>query len=155
MIKFPEIPGLQPESVLSVSNSTELNLPVKENKLRSVLSVMEKELQVTFTLAEVVFVDEEEIVHLNQKHLGRNYVTDIITFRYDDTEDNSAIEGTLYCCAPRILEQSAELSTTAEQEFYRICIHGLLHLCGHQDQSPKEKDDMTRLENHFLELCNL
>jgi ssRNA-specific RNase YbeY (16S rRNA maturation enzyme) len=33
-----------------------------------------------------------------------------------------------------------------------VCIHGLLHLAGHDDQSNEDKEKMRTLENKFLAL---
>ncbi len=101
----------------------------------------------------MVYVDEEEINRLNKEHLDRDYVTDIITFRYDDS-DNSAIEGTMFCCAPRIMEQADELGEPVEREFRRIYIHGLLHLAGYDDESNDQKKLMTAKENAYLKLTS-
>lgn len=156
MTTFPDFPDLPDETVLSSNNPSRFNLPVNQDILEEILHLIEAGENVTFQLVELVYVDEEEIVKINQKYLARDYVTDIISFNYDDedeTTDSSKkkIEGTLYCCAPRIEEQSREIESDPELEFYRIFVHGLLHLAGYNDSSPEEKETMTRLENHYLE----
>lgn len=156
MTTFPEFPDLPDENVLSVNNPSEYDLPVRQENLEELLHLVEMGENVMFQLVELVYVDEEGIVEINQKYLERDYVTDIISFNYHDGDEPSdstekGIEGTLYCCAPRITEQSTELESDSEQEFYRIFIHGLLHLAGYNDTSSEEKETMTRLENHYLE----
>ena len=156
MITFPDFPDLPDKTVLSVNNPSTFSLPIQKGALEVILQLIEVGEQVTFQLVELVYVDEEGIVEINQKYLEREYVTDIISFNYDDDDESSdsskkEIEGTLYCCAPRIAEQSNELKSDPQQEFYRIFIHGLLHLAGYDDSSPQEKETMTRLENHYLE----
>jgi rRNA maturation RNase YbeY len=155
MITFPDFPDLPDETVLSVNNPSEYDLPVTQESLEELLHLIETGEDIKFQLVELVYLDEEGIVEINKKYLQRDYVTDIISFNYDDVEPSDSsekgIEGTLYCCAPRIAEQSAELESDPKQEFYRIFIHGLLHLTGYNDSSPKEKETMTRLENHYLE----
>ena len=37
-----------------------------------------------------------------------------------------------------------------ENELKRILIHGSLHLCGYDDQTPKDKSEMTSLEENYL-----
>lgn len=104
-------------------------------------------------MLELVYVTEENIIKINREFLDRAYVTDIISFRYDEDKTNAAIEGTLYCCAPRIQEQSEEFAESEEQEFKRIFIHGLLHLIGYEDGSKEQKKKMTSLENKYLKLA--
>lgn len=151
MTNFPDFPEqLSGGSVLSLFNLTGNDIPVKNSTLESYIDLVEKEESVSFHFIELVYVDEDRIVTINKEYLDRDYVTDIITFSYEETTENG-IEGTLYCCAPRIEEQSRELKVDTEQEFYRIFIHGLLHLAGYNDSTSKEKETMTRLENHYLQ----
>ena len=143
-------------SPLQVFIESEVKVPLSQRKASSILSLISENENAGFELVEVVFVSEEEIVRINNEHLDRYYVTDIISFRYDDGQeygDNSAIEGTLFCCAPRITEQSAEFKEPVEREFQRILIHGLLHLVGYEDGSENEKKTMTELENKYLALA--
>jgi rRNA maturation RNase YbeY len=142
-------------SPLQIFNESEVKVPLSQRKAESILALLSKQEEAGFAFVEVVFVSEEEIVRINQEHLDRYYVTDIISFRYDDGQesgDKSAIEGTLFCCAPRILEQSAEFKEPVEREFQRILIHGLLHLVGYEDTSEEDKNAMTELENKYLNL---
>ncbi len=138
---------------LQIYNPSGYTLPVRTERLQYLQNEIEKGEKVKFSLLEVVYVSEDEILRINKKHLDKDYITDIITFRYDE-ENPESIEATLYCCAPRIAEQSAEFSTPQGQEFYRVFIHGLLHLAGYNDQSTIEKKKMTELENHYLGLVD-
>lgn len=103
-----------------------------------------------FAEVELVYVHEEEIVRVNREFLQRDYVTDIISFRYDESESNDEIEGSLVCCAPRITEQAGEFGQTEKEEFLRIFVHGMLHLIGYDDDTESKKNKMTELENYFL-----
>lgn len=153
MTTFPDFPEESNEPVLSVYNPSDFDLPVKNSAFNKLIQIIQKEESIIFSQVEVVYVDEEGIVEINKEYLDRDYVTDIISFNYQDSAETSknGIEGTLYCCAPRIAEQSGELESDTEQEFYRIFIHGLLHLAGYDDSTPEEKETMTQLENYYLE----
>lgn len=155
MKTFPDIPGFNSDQPLSLSNSSNTPVPVKENELQKLIKFIEEKEKVKFTRVELVYLNENEITEINGEYLGRDYVTDIITFRYDEDSSNRNIEGTLFCCAPRIAEQSEEFDAPQKTEFYRIFVHGLLHLCGYNDQALEEKDAMTALENHYLEKLDL
>lgn len=159
MTIFPDIPGQSEEASFSIHNPSDFDLPVTTAKLQKIIRLIEEGENASFAGIELVYVDEEHIVNINREYLKRDYVTDIITFRYDDWEKSEpttdGIDGTLYCCAPRIAEQSREMDTEAIQEFYRIFIHGLLHLVGYNDSTTEEKFKMTQLENHYLEHSDL
>lgn len=150
-MNFPDpSPETGNSSSLSVHNPSGFGLPLDKNQLKRILNEIEDSENISFRHVELVFVDEHEIVELNRAHLGRDYVTDIISFRYDDENKDQNIEGTLYCCAPRIAEQSAEFQTTQIEEFFRVFIHGLLHLAGYDDQTQEDKLKMTSLEDRYL-----
>ncbi len=149
MTNFPDLPS-QTDSRLTLNNESGITLPIRESELLKLMEITEKNESIRFQEIELVYVDEEEIVRINSEFLDRKYVTDIITFRYDESSPK-AIEGTLYCCAPRISEQSIEFETDLKTEFLRVFVHGLIHLAGYNDQTPKEKDQMTKLENQFLD----
>lgn len=134
-----------------VFNETDQALPCDSSITSKIAQLVEQHEQCTFKLVEVVFVDEEEIVRINEEHLERDYVTDIISFRYDEDATNSAIEGTLFCCLPRIFEQAEEFEAAPSEELKRIVIHGLLHLAGYEDKNDKQKLEMQKRENFYLQ----
>lgn len=135
---------------IQIFNQSEASLPLSQSDYEDLTKAISRKEDISFKFIEVVYVDEEEIVNINKEHLDRDYITDIITFRYSNPTDFHHIEGTLYCCAPRIVEQAKEFSETKEQEFKRIYVHGLLHLAGYDDQSDEEKKIMTTKENFYL-----
>ena len=149
---FPNIPNQSIEPVFTISDISNTEIPVQKKQFKSVLKTVEIRENIRFQEIELVYVDEKEIVRINQEHLNRDYITDIITFRYD--ENDQAIEGTLFCCSPRIKEQSAELGIDESLEYLRIFTHGLLHLAGYNDQTADQKEIMTQKENEILELIS-
>ncbi|MFP8488447.1 rRNA maturation RNase YbeY [Gracilimonas sp. Q87] len=141
------------EPTLQSFNESSVNVPLDQPTAQKILSLIEVHEKVVYSFVELVYVDEEEIIRINNEHLDRDYVTDIISFRYDEESDgDQEIEGTLFCCAPRIKEQAQEFGESAEREFERILIHGLLHLIGYNDQTEEEKRSMTELEDKYLAL---
>ena len=149
MKTFPEFPDPSDHEKLILTNTSEDPIPVNKKTLKWLMAEIETAESIQFYTVELVYVDEDEIIEINSEYLQRGYITDIISFRYDEN-NKDAIEGTLYCCAPRIREQSIEFNTPPAEEFYRIYIHGLLHLAGYNDQTKSDKESMTNLENIFL-----
>lgn len=137
-------------SNLQIFNESGVDVPLKASKIKPLLNHITAQEHCGFSFVELVYVDEKEIIRINKEHLQREYITDIISFRYDEDSSNSKIEGTLYCCAPRIIEQAEELNEPITEEFLRIFIHGTLHLIGYKDSSPEEKIRMTELEDKYL-----
>jgi len=135
---------------IEIFNQPGQPLPLSESDSQRIASAVMVHEKCAFRLVEIVYVDEKEIIRINKQYLDRDYVTDIISFRYDESTDNERIEVTLYCCAPRIREQSREFDEPVKREFFRILIHGLLHLVGYEDQPEEEKDKMRARENFYL-----
>lgn len=155
MTIFPEPDTGDSPSKLEIFNPSGHTLPFQEADLESLLKSIEKGESVHFQSVEFIYTDEDGIVDINSRYLDRDYVTDIISFRLDDDDTNQSIEGTLYCCAPRIDEQSIEFDSTPETEFLRIAIHGMLHLAGYDDQTNADKTTMTDREDHYLQTLSL
>ena len=130
-------------------NTTTAVLPLGQQDVDELLQLVSNKTQVKFESVELVYVDDETIVDVNRRYLQRDYVTDVISFRLDENDDQ-AIEGTIYCCLPRLQEQAIEYQVSERHEFARIALHGYLHLAGYEDKDPEEKQTMTRLEDELL-----
>ena len=85
---------------------------------------------------------------INQAHLEHYYYTDIITFDY--TEDE-VISGDLYISIDRVLDNAGLLNEPADVELRRVCVHGILHLCGYKDKNSEEEAKMRSRENFHLD----
>lgn len=138
------------EADIRIFNQSECSIPLTESDFQSVASAIMNREDCTFVFVEVVYVNEDEIIRINREYLDHDYITDIISFRYDDPQDDTGIEGTLFCCAPRISEQAKEYQEPEKREFLRVFIHGLLHLAGYDDQSEAEKASMRSREDFYL-----
>lgn len=138
------------ETEVSVFNESGQEVPVDERIARKCIAEVARQEACAFSMIEIVYVDEQKIKEVNIKHLDHHYVTDIITFRYDEAPSNIEIEATLFCCAPRIAEQAEEYSADEETEFKRVLIHGLLHLTGYDDQTEEHKQAMHKREDFYL-----
>ncbi|HRG29608.1 MAG TPA: rRNA maturation RNase YbeY, partial [Chitinophagales bacterium] len=62
------------------------------------------------------------------------------------------ISGDIFISIDRIKENAATYKTTIEDELHRVMIHGILHLCGLNDKTAKDKKLMQEKENEALEI---
>jgi rRNA maturation RNase YbeY len=97
----------------------------------------------------ILLLSDEGLLEINQKYLNHNYYTDIITF---DLRDEWSNEATLYISVERIKDNAKEVKVAFEQELTRILIHGLLHLAGYKDKTKKEKTEIKKQEDRYLDL---
>lgn len=93
------------------------------------------------------FVNEEQILEINQLHLSHDYFTDIITF---DNSFVNIINGEIFISIPTVQSNAIHFNTEFLLELHRVVIHGVLHLCGYKDNSDLEKIQMRKMENHYL-----
>ena len=96
-----------------------------------------------------VFETDEEVYRVNLKYLDHNWYTDVISFDYND---GSVINGDIIISVERVKENAKKYKVKNEEEVRRVMIHGVLHLCGYDDQEAGEKENMRRLENKYLEV---
>ncbi len=97
-----------------------------------------------------VFCSDSYLLTLNQGFLRHNTLTDIITF--DNSEEQSVLEGEIYISIERIKENAKEYEVPFEDELSRVMIHGVLHLLGYKDKKPSEKALMRKKEEACLSL---
>jgi probable rRNA maturation factor len=113
------------------------------------LSSVFEELQLTKPVLYYI-ISDDELLEVNIESLGHDYYTDIITFDYGDDDDIEQHE--ILVSWDRVKENAVSHNQTNFQELHRVCIHGLLHLAGYNDESTEEKQKMRSLETQFLNL---
>ena len=94
-----------------------------------------------------IFCSDVYLLDINQKYLGHDTLTDIVTF--DNSEDPKMIEGDIFISIERVQENALKFDT-AGSELKRVMVHGLLHLAGYKDKDKAQKELMTIKENEHL-----
>ena len=94
-----------------------------------------------------LFCDDEKILEVNREYLQHDYYTDIITFDYTEGDK---INGDLFISLDTVKSNSEKFATSYEEEFYRVVIHGILHLCGFKDKEEAEEARMREEENKAI-----
>jgi len=95
----------------------------------------------------VYLVNPRKMADLNEKFLGHEGPTDVITFDYGDT---TMLHGEIFICAAVARAQAKEFSTTPQQEIVRYLVHGMLHLRGYDDRTPAKRAKMKRAEEKWV-----
>jgi rRNA maturation RNase YbeY len=94
-----------------------------------------------------VFCSDDHLLKVNQQFLQHDYFTDIITFDYTEGD---RVSGDLMISIDRVKDNAIALNIPFEIELRRVMIHGVLHLLGFKDKSPKESEKMRLLEADAL-----
>ena len=100
----------------------------------------------------IIFCSDPYILDINQKYLGHDYFTDIITFDYTE---GSRISGDLFISLDTVKTNAEQYAgNNYTRELYRVIIHGILHLCGINDKGLGEREQMEAAEEQALKLLD-
>lgn len=97
----------------------------------------------------IVIGDDSWLHAYNVEFLNHDQYTDIITFDYSM---NEIISGDLLISIERVQENAINEFSTSQEEFNRVVVHGVLHLCGYGDKSEEELLVMREKEDYYLSL---
>jgi len=98
-----------------------------------------------------IFCSDQKILEVNNQYLQHDYYTDIITFDYSE---GSVISGDIFISLDTVKSNAQDFGVDFEHEILRILIHGILHLCGQDDKTNEQRNEMTGKENLALEKFN-
>ncbi len=105
----------------------------------------------TFSLGDVnlVFCSEAFLLEMNQKYLNHDHHTDVITFDYTE---NDIVSGDLFISIDMLRYNAGLNGCDFTIELRRVVVHGVLHLCGYNDKTEIQQDQMTKKEDECLAL---
>lgn len=118
-------------------------------KLGDQFLVVFKKLYADYRFGDIIihWVNDEELLEMNNRFLNHNYYTDIITFDYSR---GKKISGELFISEDRVVENANKETIPFEQERDRVIAHGVLHLLGFKDKTEQEQEEMRLKEDQFL-----
>lgn len=104
---------------------------------------------VPFYKVQYIFCSDSYLLELNQKFLNHDTYTDILTFTL--SMPGEPVSSEIYISTDRVEENANSLGIDFMDELTRVMIHGLLHLCGYEDDTPAKKKKMRSREDFHLE----
>ncbi len=97
----------------------------------------------------LAFVDDATIHRLNKQFLDHDEPTDVLSFPLSEGRSGK-LSGELVIGAEVALAQARERGHDVQAELALYVIHGLLHLCGHDDHEATAAGLMRQSERHYL-----
>ena len=101
----------------------------------------------------VSLVDDAEIQILNREHRGKDKATDVLSFPLDPSdfgEDSpERLLGDVVISIDTARRQAADYDAPLQNEIYRLLIHGILHVLGHDHEEPEERAAMEAEERRL------
>jgi rRNA maturation RNase YbeY len=106
-----------------------------------------------YEVAEIsyIFCSAERHRAMNIEFLGHDYFTDIITFDESDLKEGY-IAGDIFIDIETVRDNARLYGATAREEMLRVIVHGVLHLCGQKDKTPRAERQMHKKEDKYLAL---
>ena len=131
------------------NDSCTYRLPEKRRTSAWLKSVAEQE---GYTLGEVTYIFCSSQVHrkMNIDFIGHDYFTDVITFDYSDRKGEKIVSGDIFIDVETVADNARIYGATKLHEMRRVVVHGLLHLCGQKDKTPRAEKQMHRKEDKYL-----
>ena len=130
-----------------------LNIDFTENELerccKKAAKLISADNKVSLGTVNFLFCNSKTIKDYNKKYLSHNYETDIITFEYNDKEEN-LVDSDMIISVKTVAKNAGFFKTNFKEELFRVIIHGILHLCGYKDKLVREKRMMRETENYYL-----
>ena len=102
-----------------------------------------------------IFCSAQRLLEMNRQFLGHDYYTDIITFDYSDLKGEGIIHGDIYIDVETVADNARQYGATRLEEMRRVVVHGVLHLCGQKDKTPRANAQMHRKEDKYLKFWQL
>jgi rRNA maturation RNase YbeY len=97
----------------------------------------------------VVFVNPRRMRALNRKYLGRDYATDVLSFRYQgEVVEGLPMLGEMVIAPEVAWSQARRWRVSPEREMRKLLVHGLLHLLGYDHET--DAGAMFRLQKRLL-----
>jgi rRNA maturation RNase YbeY len=94
-----------------------------------------------------IFCTPEDHLAINRQYLGHDWPTDVITFDYTR---GTTVGGDIFIDPATVSSNAAHYCVAPEVEMRRVLVHGVLHLCGWGDKTPRQQRQMRAKENLYL-----
>lgn len=130
------------------------NSGVDSRQLKSVAKKLLREVDEADSALSLSLVDDPEIQELNREHRGKNKPTDVLSFPlYEAGEaspgDGERLLGDVVISIDTARRQAADYDAPLQNELYRLLIHGILHVLGHDHEEPAERAAMEAEERRL------
>ena len=106
----------------------------------------------------IVVGDDETVRELNQRFLGLDEPTDVLSFGLAAADEapfalppeEEASLGEVVIAYPMALRQAEEAGRAVGAEMAHLLVHGLLHLLGYDHERPEDEGTMRQREEEIL-----
>jgi probable rRNA maturation factor len=109
-------------------------------RLKAAIPLLPRPLPAELGEVQFILVDRATMARVHGDFLGDPTETDVITFPY----------GEIVVCPSVARDRAGDFGLKVDQEILLYCLHGLLHLSGYDDTTPKLAKEMEAAQAVFL-----
>ena len=113
---------------------------LKKLDIHNLIHFLKNEINFEISSLSINFINSDLITGINRNYLKHYYSTDIITFNYSG--NHKLLDGELYISLEDADNNAAKFRIDKEIEYFRLVIHGVLHLLDYDDLKKSDKLEM-------------
>ncbi len=98
----------------------------------------------------VRLLGDAQMIQLHKRFLNLPGTTDVLSFELEHDAAGQTCEGELAVCVAEARRQAQRRGLPTRHEVLLYCLHGMLHLSGFDDKTPKDFQRMHRREDQLL-----
>jgi probable rRNA maturation factor len=129
------------------------SVAVDGDEIRRVVAEVLRRHDIPAAELHVLIVDDRAIHEINAAHLQHDFPTDVITFPLNEAgrlPPDYPLEGEIVISAEMAATMSSEAGWSPHEELLLYVVHALLHLCGYNDLTESEQQQMRCREREML-----
>ena len=133
---------------INIHSNPEYDTP-NEKICKSIINYVFSKEKINLYKISVIFTSDIYVSDLKKRFFLKDQWTDVIAFPLHRNKKEK-VEGEIYISMPTAKENADKYNQAYEKEVARLIIHGVLHLLDYSDQSYKEKQTMSKMEENIL-----
>ena len=138
---------------LAVQYASDLDVPARAQVRRWVRAALSAAREsghraVDDATLTIRLVDADEGRTLNRTFRDRDYATNVLTFQYDAADRDVVAD--LVICIPLVVAEARAQKKEVSAHCAHLVVHGTLHACGYDHETPTQADAMEALERAVL-----
>lgn len=99
----------------------------------------------------IALLGDSKMAALHKQFMNIPGPTDVLTFEIDHDARGRIIAGEVVVCVPYARREAARRKSDVNHELLLYALHGVLHLSGYDDLTPKDHARMHAEEDRILE----
>ncbi len=141
-----------PTTVITVKNFQK-RISIKAASVEKTIRSILRASGVSAAELTFVFVSRQKIAALNLQFLGRSYATDVLAFDLRESP-RDRLRGDIIISTDAVIKQAEQFGQSVRRELELYMVHGILHLLGFDDHSPKDIARMRAEEQRIVKLLD-